>query len=53
MAGQLLDAEEVAIYGSLEATLQYSNSHLSLTGQLLVVKGWLWGEAGGHLTNNA
>ena len=38
--------------GSLEATLQYSNSHLSLTGQLLVVKGWLFGEAGGHLTNN-
>ena len=38
--------------GSLEATLQYSNSHLSLTGQLLVVKGWLLGEAGGHLTNN-
>ena len=37
--------------GSLEATLQYSNSHLSLTGQLLVVKGWLLGEAGGHLTN--
>ena len=49
--------------GSLEATLQYSNSHLSLTGQLLVMKGWLlWeagggegvaiGEAGDHLTNN-
>ena len=38
--------------GSLEATLQYSNSHLSLTGQLFVVKGWLLGEAGGHLTNN-
>ena len=38
--------------GSLEATSQYSNSHLSLTGKLLVVKGWLLGEAGGHLTNN-
>ena len=38
--------------GSLEVTLQYSNFHLSLTGQLLVVKGWLLGEAGGHLTNN-
>ena len=35
--------------GSLEATLQYSNFHLWLTGQLLVVKGWLLGEAGGHL----
>ena len=38
--------------GRLKATLQYSNSHLSLTGQLLVVKGWPLGEAGGHLTNN-
>ena len=38
--------------GRLEATLEYSNSHLSLTGQLLVVKGWLLGEAGGFLTNN-
>ena len=38
--------------GSLETTLQYSNSHLSLTGQLLVVKGWLLGEARGHLTKN-
>ena len=38
--------------GNLEATLQYSNSHLSLTRQLLVVKGWLLEEAGGCLTNN-
>ena len=37
--------------GRLKATLQYSKFHLSLTGQLLVVKGWLLGEAGGHLTN--
>ena len=38
--------------GWLEATLQYFKFHLSLTGQLLVVKGWLLGEAGGHITNN-
>ena len=37
-------------WGRLEATFQYSNFHLSLTGQLLGVKGWLLGEAGGHLT---
>ena len=36
---------------SLEANLQYSKFHLLLTGQLLVVKRWLLGEAGGHLTN--
>ena len=47
-----VDAERGDYLGSLEATLQYSNSHLSLTGQLLVVKGWLLGEAGDHLTNN-
>ena len=38
--------------GRVEVALQYSNFDLSLTGKLLVVKGWLLGEAGGHLTNN-
>ena len=37
---------------SLEDTLHYSHFHLSLTGQLLVMKGWLLEESGGHLTNN-
>ena len=36
---------------SSEANLQYSKFHLLLTGQVLVVKRWLLGEAGGHLTN--